>query len=129
MPVTVEALHDGGVVLHYSGVLTAVEIIRAKRSLVSEQNRGLHYLIVDASAADEFHISTDELRVIAKENKRLAAIATSGMPVAIAAPQDLGFGLARMWKVFAAETGWRISVFRSRAEAESWIQGRLHRVA
>ena len=129
MAVTVEVRGDGGIVLHYFDVLTAEQIIQAKRSLVTEQNRGMKYLIVDIAADVEIHISSAELRAIVEENKRLAAIAVPAMPVAIAAPQDLAFGLARMWEAYAQETGWRINVVRSRAEADSWIQKNLSQVA
>jgi len=44
------------------------------------------------------------------------------MRVAVVAPLDFGFGLFRMWEVFAEKTGWRISVFRSRALADPWVQ-------
>jgi hypothetical protein len=126
MPVTVEKRSDNGLVLLYSGVLTGEEVINVKRTLITEQNRGLRYLIVDTTATNEIHISGAELRGIAEENKRLAAIAEPGMLAAVAAPQDLAFGLSRMWEVIASDTGWRTSVFRSRAEADAWIQRNLN---
>jgi hypothetical protein len=129
MAVTIEIRDDKGVVLHYSGLLTANQIINAKRTLVTEQHHGLRYLIVDVTAAVEIHISAAEIWAIVDENKRLALIAEPGMPVAVAAPQDIGFGMARMWEVHPHETGWRIAVVRSRAEADSWIQQNLKHIA
>ncbi len=73
-----------------------------------------------------FQITTDAIRSVVAENKRLAAIAEPGTLVAIAAPQELGYGLARMWEAYAHhETGWRTSVFHSRADADLWIQHNL----
>ncbi len=124
--VTVEVRNDKGLVLLCSGVLTGEELINVKRSLVTEQNKNLRYIISDLTHVHEFQIPTDVVRTMVAENKRLAVIAEPGMLVAIAAPQQLGFGLARMWEAYADhETGWRISVFHSRADADLWIQQNL----
>jgi hypothetical protein len=42
--------------------------------------------------------------------------------VAIVAPSDLAFGIARMWEAFAEVTRWNTHVFRSRAEADPWLR-------
>ena len=124
--VTVEVRNDKGLVLLCSGVLTGEELINVKRSLVTEQNKNLRYIISDLTHVHEFQIPTDVVGAMVAENKRLAAIAEPGMLVAIAAPQQLGFGLARMWEAYAHhETGWRTSVFHSRADTDLWIQQNL----
>lgn len=126
MAITIELRDDKGLILSCSGVLIGKELISVKRSLVTEQNKGLRYHIADLTAVDEIHISNAEIQAIVEVDKRLAAISQPGMPVAIVAPQDLGFGLARMWEVFASrETGWHTSVLRSRADADLWIQQNL----
>jgi hypothetical protein len=126
MAVTVEWRSDRGIVFICSGALTGEELLSANQSLITERSRGMRYAIVDLSAAEEIHVSPAELRAAVEDDKRLAQITAPGMLVAIAAPQDLGFGLARMWEVFASrDTAWRISVFRSIDDANSWIQKRL----
>jgi hypothetical protein len=126
MAVTVEVRNDKGLVLSCAGVLTGKELIDVKRSLVTEQNKHLRYIITDLTHVHEFQIHTPAIREVVAENKRLAAIAEPGMLVAIAAPQELGYGLARMWEAYAHhETGWRTSVFHSRADAELWVQHNL----
>jgi hypothetical protein len=126
MAVFVEWRHDKGIVLLYSGVLTGEELIAVNRSLVTERSGGLRYAIVDLSAVDELLISVADIRATIKDDKLLSGIAEPGMLVAIAAPQDLGFGLARMWEAFAGhETKWRIAVFRSIDDASLWIQKSL----
>jgi hypothetical protein len=128
MAVTVEWRNDKGVVLSCSGVLTGQELIDANRSMVAEGNRGLRYAILDISAVEKIQVSPADVRATVEDDRRLAAMAAPGMLVAIAAPQDLGFGLARMWEVFAGrETEWRISVFRSMDDANSWIKQNLDR--
>ena len=116
-------LHTNGcVVLTCSGVLTGQELINAMRSLVKERSNGIRCFITDLTAVDLATISTDELRAIVDEDKLLSAFAKPGMRVAVVAPLDFGFGLFRMWEVFAEKTGWRILVFRSRALADPWVQ-------
>jgi hypothetical protein len=128
MAVTVDWRDDKGIVLICSGVLTGEELINVNKSLVAERSRGLRYAIVDLSAVDEIQVSPTDLRATVEDDRRLAAIVEPGMPVAIAAPQDLGFGLARMWEALAdRETEWRISVFRSMDDANSWIEKNLNR--
>jgi hypothetical protein len=126
VPVTVENQNDMGVVLTCSGLGTGEEFINVARSLVTERNRGLKYIIVDLTEIDDFQASTAEVRAVASENVQLAHIAEPKMLVAVAATKDIGFGIARMWEVYASfKTAWRISVFRSRGEANAWIQQNL----
>lgn len=41
--------------------------------------------------------------------------------VAIATSQELSFGSARAWEGLADATGWNTMVFRSRAQAQQWL--------
>ena len=119
MPCTTELRDDKGLILSCSGVLTGDELIKMKKGLITEQNRGRRYHIADLTAVAKFHITTSEIQAIVEVDKRLAEIAQRGMPVAVVAEDDLGFGLARMWEAFASNaTGWRTMVFRSRKDAE-----------
>jgi len=42
--------------------------------------------------------------------------------VAIVAPKDEVFGMARMWEMMVVFTEWKIQVFRSREEADLWLE-------
>lgn len=80
-----------------------------------------------AAAAESADISTAELRVVAEQDKRIAALAPPGILIAIVAPHDHGFGLARMWEVFVEGTGWETMSFRSRSDAEVWLREQVKR--
>jgi hypothetical protein len=43
--------------------------------------------------------------------------------VAIAAPQDLAYGLARMYEAYTGELPTELKVFRSKDEALDWLKG------
>ncbi len=47
------------------------------------------------------------------------------MIIAIVAPQAGLFGLARMWETFVDDSTFETMIFKTRAEAEDWIQNKL----
>jgi len=128
MPIDIELL-QGGLGLHLvcRGVLTGEDLIGVMQRLlvVPEQMRRARYALFDTAAADRINISQADLETAADLDKRLAAMTAARAVIAIAAPRDLGFGLARMWEVFAEETGWETMTFRSRADAESWVRQKV----
>jgi hypothetical protein len=78
-------------------------------------------LLVDLRGADSSSRSTAALR-------RLVAILVPSLQgtsrrlqVAVVAPADLSFGLARMTRAFADELPWRFAVFRTLEEALAWL--------
>jgi hypothetical protein len=123
MPCTAEFRDDQGLVLSGFGVVTGNELIDVNRSLVCDRIKSLRYVIVDLTPATELHVATLDIRAIVEEDRRLAALAPRRLPVAIATSSNLGFGLARMWETFVGDvTEWQTALFRSRKEAESWVQ-------
>ncbi len=66
--------------------------------------------------------STDEIQALAAAIGR--RLDHGGFyKVAIAAPQDLAFGLARMYEAYAGQLPIELNVFRSRGEALDWLRG------
>jgi hypothetical protein len=122
MPIDIKVLH-GGLRLLCRGVLTGDDLIGVHNRLLAspEVLKRSKYALVDEMAVDRLDVSTAELETVADLDKRLAAVAAAHAVIAIVAPRDLGFGLARMWEVFAEETGWETMTFRSVAEAEPWV--------
>ena len=125
MPFSTEYLNDGrGVQIAAAGVLTAQEILDAKAGLLRspERLKGLHYALIDMSAVTELHITRYDIPEFVAADMQIAMIVPRRMAVAIVAPGDLAFGVARMWEAFAEVTRWHTHVFRSRAEAGSWLR-------
>jgi hypothetical protein len=125
VPYSTEYLSDGrGVQFAGSGVLTAQEVLEAKTGLwrSPERLKGLHYALIDMSDVTEVHITRDDVLEFVVADMQIALIVPRRVGVAIVAPGDLAFGLARMWEVFAEVTHWNTHVFRSRAEAEPWLR-------
>jgi hypothetical protein len=80
-------------------------------------------VIWDLSDGNFASTSTDQISALAAQIKRMAH-SRAGGKTAIVASADLGYGLGRMYQVFAqqAEQMSDIQVFRSCKEAEKWLE-------
>jgi len=128
MPIEIEGRQDGlGVIYNCSGALTIDDFFQAGLGFLAhpEEIKKWRYCIIDLTPVGAMNISPDDINVIVEQNKRIAAIAPSGAILAVASPKDLGFGLARVWEVLVEEVGWEIMTFRSRSEADVWVQERM----
>jgi hypothetical protein len=132
MPFSTEYRNDRrGVHFNGTGVLTGQEILDAKAALLRapDQLRTLTYALVDVTDVVELRITRDHVLEFVSLDLQIAEVVGRAVAVAIVAPGDLAFGIARMWEAFVDVTGWTTYVFRSRAEAEPWlrpwVEGRL----
>jgi hypothetical protein len=124
MPGTIEFIEDGrGVVFHGSGVLTWQEVTDVKTVLEADEAslRGVKFVLVlleDVTAVD---LNVEDLRAGAAADRRLGQMMPH-VAVAIVAPREHVFGVARMWEAIASVPEWSTYVFRSRDEADAWLQ-------
>ena len=128
MPIDVELQYGGmGIVLNCHGVLTGNDLIEIHNRILSEPEtvKVCRYCTVDEMDVDSVEVSPQDVQSIAELSKRVAPFAPAGVLVSLAAPKDVGFGLARVWEALSEETGWETMTFRSRAEADSWIWKRM----
>lgn len=127
MPINIEGRQDGAGVIYYChGDMTIDDLFQAGIGFLAfpEEIKKWRYTIVDLTSVDAMNISSDDIRSVVEQNRRIGANAIPGVLIAVAAPKDLGYGLARMWEVLTEQIGWETMTFRSRAEAESWIRQR-----
>jgi hypothetical protein len=110
------------VVSVWTGIVPDAEAVEAYDALYSHEQwtPGMDEL-ADLSEADLSKISTDGLRAIAKLVR--AAMKGSGKEFrsAIIAPDDLGFALIRMYGLINEESKEDANVFRTPAEACSFL--------
>jgi hypothetical protein len=122
MPYTIEYVDQGrGVRSVGSGVVTGDEIRGALEAVVRgapARAPTLRYAVVDLSGVTDLRVTPKDVRVIATEDRALQAVTPGGV-VAIIAPEDHVFGMARMWETLV-EDGWETHVFRTAAEADGW---------
>lgn len=125
MSFVMEFVEDGqGVLFTGAGELTGRELIESKQALLRtpERVRPLEFAIVMLDDVTSLPATTHEIRELAGVDVEISRINPSIM-VAVVAPSDHLFGMARMWETLAAETGWSTAIFRTRQEADAWIDG------
>jgi hypothetical protein len=104
-----------------AGLLTLGEVL----DFVELQHRERLYtwpMLFDTTGATTT-AGGDTLRHLVARIRALAASTGPRAPIAIVAPHNLLFGLARMYELLCDATGAGVvEVFRDRAEAEDWLQ-------
>ncbi|HYX67585.1 MAG TPA: hypothetical protein VE825_00510 [Terriglobales bacterium] len=123
MPIEAHILQGGaGRLWAIHGVLSGKELIaRNEESLSSKSYEGVRWLIIDESRVTSVDISTEEIRRITQQDDRLAAVLPK-LVTAIIVPQDLAFGMTRMWEMLTERPGWSTRAFRTWPEAETWLR-------
>jgi hypothetical protein len=106
-----------------SGVLTGREFIHAKEALLAQQEQvrsitRAMILLEDVSVLD---VTPDEIRQLVGLDQQMATL-TPHVAVAVVAPKDYMFGLARVWETLVESVGWQTDIFRTRPDAEAWLQ-------
>ena len=127
MAIAVSLTADGiGAVYTSSGVLTGQDLLDADSRLHEELKRNpeIRYLLVDHSAISEEKIDTDSLRLLARRSGDQLELITEGL-VAVVAPNDVMFGLSRMWALMADQPELDTHIARSRDEATAWLEQEL----
>jgi hypothetical protein len=105
------------VVTRIWGPATEAEVAEHNRSLRTDPQFNPHYRqLADLSGVTEFLVSTKVIQETAHDQ-----YFAPGVRRAFVAPDDAGFGMARMFALHAEGLGQTIHVFRDRASAEAWL--------
>lgn len=123
MTVQVSFAADGiGIIYTTSGVLTGKDLLWAHSRVQAaiEQNPDMRYLLIDHSAVPEERIDTESLKQLAARSGSTLDLMPEAL-VAIVAPNDVLFGLSRMWAAMAENPKLKTLTSRSRDEAVEWL--------
>jgi hypothetical protein len=123
MPVTFEFRPDQSVVITtHEGLVPDAEFLSAYTSLFENPQFDPTYdLLVDLRSADSSARSTEALKAFAEFiQSRYEAVETRPR-VAVVAPQNVSFGLARMYGSFSDPVQWEFRVFREISDAFEWL--------
>jgi hypothetical protein len=118
---------DGiGTVFTSSGLLTGQDLLDVDARLHEEvqRNPAIRYLLVDHSAIPEERVDSEAIRELAKRTAKNLEVVSDGI-VAIVAPNDVLFGLSRMWEIQAEQPNLLTRVMRTRTEAIAWLEEEL----
>jgi hypothetical protein len=124
MPIESHIDSDGGLIFHTAeGLLVAEELLSAFDSVASDPVfRPTMGALWDLTGASIEAAGTDDVKTLAAAiGERLTE--SEYHKVAIAAPHDLTFGLARMYEAYTAQLPIELGVFRTRDEALEWLEG------
>ncbi|MFT4819729.1 MAG: hypothetical protein ACJAYE_001609 [Candidatus Azotimanducaceae bacterium] len=120
----------GVLITNYSGVLTDEEFreCAAKKFSQREITKSYLYSISDLTALTGFDVSTEALKLNAFESKKVLSENVSGFMVVVASDGFM-FGMGRLWAAHAEGNSDRVHVFKTRKEADAWIEQKLAGVA
>jgi hypothetical protein len=110
--------------LRFTGALTAEEIEGALAAAAAHAYPGARrFSLVDLTGADLTRLRTSDIRAIAQRPGGPGPTA-GPLAVAVVAPRDVDYGLARMWQTLAERRPIDAAVFRTRALALAWLATR-----
>ena len=108
------------------GDATLDKILKAAEEVYSEEYiTKQKYQIIDFTECTSFQLSSHDMRAIVEVDLETSK-SNPDIIIAIIAPQDIAFGMSRVYEAYADETGFRIKVFRDKEESQLWIQNQLN---
>ena len=124
MPYTVEVIDNGKGIQHVgSGIVSGGDLMTSAATVLKMVHEGLtpEYAVTDLTHVTDFSVSAEEIARNAALNNEVAR-RLPRVKVAIIAPADNIFGMARMWQAHMDGSGWVSKVFRNRADALTWLK-------
>jgi hypothetical protein len=115
MTYTTELIASGtGILRTGSGVVTGQEILDAARTALTGVTDPLRFThgLVDFTNIEGFEVSAAEMAMVAQVNRKNPG-SMSNIIVAIAAPEDVAFGMSRMYGSLIDGSGWDVRTFRT----------------
>jgi hypothetical protein len=110
------------VVIIHVGVVPDDEFLASYEGLFGDDRYDKTFnLLVDLRRADSAVRSQQALRQFADFAQGQYTDADETTKVAVVAPKDVSFGLARMYEVFSHNVPWEFVVFRSADAALAWL--------
>jgi hypothetical protein len=121
MPITYRFIEESNAFLvTCTGTVTDMEFIEHRKELEADQRLQVGYqLLVDLRKVAAIDISVDTFKMDAKNVK--SSPRHSHSRIAIVAPKEAVFGLARIYQVLNEEGPRKVMVFHTMAEAEQWL--------
>lgn len=123
MPYTTEFWNLGTRVIHTGeGVVSGKDILDgvALGFEAAQSGMPIKEALIDLSGVSEFRVAASDVKEIVAMDNKFASLVPRAF-VALVAPKDLLFGMARMWEMQVERPGWTTHAFRTRGEAEAWL--------
>jgi hypothetical protein len=123
MPVNTEFRFDANLIIHRISGEFGVQEFRTTTSeeLGHPEFRPGMDALWDFTQADISKVTSDDVRTMVQRMQQVSRQRGSGYRIAIVAPDDLTFGLSRMYEAQSAGLDREIRVFRDEKEALAWL--------
>ncbi len=123
MPITYQLKPDERVViLVHVGAVSDAEFLSFYRALYNNKIFDNSFnLLVDLRKTESSVRSSTALNELASFMGRQYENTTVRPKVAVVAPEDISFGLARMYETFSGDVPWEFVVFRAADAALAWL--------
>jgi hypothetical protein len=105
----------------FEGELTGSDVADLMDRHLRDPSSALPLGLFDLSGVTAMGISSDSVRAAARRVAEHVNSRVEEGKLAIVAPRDLLFGMARMYGILRSESPVEVRVFRQRGEAESWL--------
>lgn len=126
MPIEHRIAHGQYIAFRATGAITGPEILAANRWLYTEfpDSDLARFQLWDFSEATIIQVNIDRIPAMAGQDKQ-AVQSLSQLVIACVAPDDLIYGLSRMWQAFADDEAIDTQVFRDLRSAEAWMLAKI----
>ena len=126
MPIEHHIVQGKYIVFQATSTVTGAEIIAANEWLYTEpQNEeAAKFQLWDFSATTQIVVDIGMIEKMASQDKQ-AAQTISRIVAALVAPEDLIYGLSRMWQAFADDEAIQSQIFRDFHSAEVWLRSQM----
>ena len=110
------------VILVHIGTVNDDEFLSFYKALYENPQFDISYnQLVDLRKTESSVRSTAALREFANIAEQYYSDVSAQPKIAVVAPEDISFGLARMYEVFSDSVPWKFSVFRDIDTALEWL--------
>ena len=113
-----------GAVVHgrSTGTLTDAELLDVARRVAADPARpGTTAELWDLSDSSKLEVTSKGIRDLVALDKEHSE-ALEGGRIAIVAPSDVAFGIARIYQTLSQDGPLEVEVFRERDDAERWLE-------
>jgi hypothetical protein len=129
LPVSIKIADGGlGVVLIAQGDLSMQDVLDANLDFFNQYAQeflSCRYWLADYSQVENSDADFTQTQRLSSIHLNASKL-NPQLVVAVYGAKDFVFGMARMWEMLAAATGWQIGVFRSAEEANAWIRSSVN---
>lgn len=124
MPYSIEYWdEEGGVIVTYTGIVTDEDIYSSLTERLSCQERveRYKYAITDCTYISQYDVTTNGMINAASKASNTEGVNKDIVAICIM-PNNLEFGMARLWEGHVSQNDWNVRVVRNWDEANTFLE-------